>query len=126
MSVDVSEIQESARQIAADIGVAAGEDKTWPLIVELGLLQVCVPEDLGGLGQGLAGACALYRELGASLVSGPYLASMLAVDAICRSDLAGKNEWAERATTGEYIATALADSELKIGTTISGVASAVP
>lgn len=126
MSVDLSEITESARQIAADIGVAAGEEKTWPLIVELGLLQVCVPEDLGGLGQGLAGACALYRELGASLASGPYLAAMLAIDALTRGELTDKAERIERATTGEYVATALSDSGIEIGASISGAAAAVP
>jgi alkylation response protein AidB-like acyl-CoA dehydrogenase len=126
MSVELTEIQESARQIANDIGIAASEEKTWPLIVELGLLQVCVPEDLGGLGQGLAGASALHRELGASLASGPYLASMLAIDALTRSDLADKAQWIERATTGEYIATALADGDLVVTTKVSGTASAVP
>lgn len=127
MSVDLTEIQDSARQISSGVGVAAGEEKTWPLIIELGLLQVSVPEELGGLGQGLSGACALYRELGASLASGPYLSSMLAIDAICHGELTRREHWVERVTSTDYVAAPLAESSLSVDAArMSGVAVAVP
>ncbi len=131
MSVELGEIQDSARQIANEVGVAASEEKTWPLILDLGLLQVAVPEELGGLGQGFASTCALYRELGASLGSGPYLSSMLAIDAICQSELPNRERWIERATGTETIVTSLADTSLSVGAAgdsirVSGIATAVP
>jgi alkylation response protein AidB-like acyl-CoA dehydrogenase len=126
MSVELSDIQESARQIAADLGLAASEEKTWPLIVELGLMQVVVPEALGGLGQGLAGACALYRELGASLASGPYLAAMLAIDAICASERTDREAWVEKLAAGEFVTASLAQAALQMsGKRASGSLSAV-
>lgn len=126
MSVELSEIQESARQVSADLGIAASEEKTWPLIVELGLLQVAVPEDLGGLGQGLAGACALYRELGSSLASGPYIPAMLAIDAISASDRTDRDAWVEKLAAGEFVTASLADAALQVsGRRVSGSLSAV-
>jgi alkylation response protein AidB-like acyl-CoA dehydrogenase len=131
MSVELSEIQDSARQIANEIGVAASEEKTWPLILDLGLLQVAVPEELGGLGQGFASTGALYRELGASLASGPYLSSILAIDAICQSELTNREQWIERATGTDTVVTALADTSLSVSAAgdsirVSGIATAVP
>jgi len=127
MSVELTEIQDSARQVANDVGIGASEEKTWPLIVDLGLLQVSVPEELGGLGQGLAGACALYRELGAGLASGPYMSSMLVIDAVCHSALAERESWVERMTSSEIGTTSLAESSLTIANgVLSGVATAVP
>jgi len=127
MSVELSEIKESARQVANDVGIGASEDKTWPLILDLGLLLVAVPEESSGLGLGLPGACALYSELGASVTSGPYLASMLAIEAVCRSALAEKESLLERLTSGDFATTALADSSLAVANgVLSGVAHAVP
>ena len=126
MNVELNEITESARQIFGDIGIAGSEEKTYPLMVELGLLQVAVPEELGGLGQGMAGACAIYREFGANLASGPYIASMLALDALCRSPSSDRELWLERITSGEVIAAPLAESSIAISDDrLSGLASAV-
>jgi alkylation response protein AidB-like acyl-CoA dehydrogenase len=127
MSVELDDIAESARQIADDVGIAASAEKVWPLVIELGLLQIAVPESLGGLEQGLSGASAIYRELGASLAGGPYLAAMLAIDAVCNSELPDQQEWIERMTSGNYATVALADCVLSLAndSKLSGFASAV-
>lgn len=127
MTIELEEIRESARQISNDLGVAASEEKTWPLVLELGLLQVAVPEALGGLGQGLAGACAIYRELGASVVATPHIAAMLAIDALSQSELSDRETWIERLTSSDYAAAPLAEcSVIQDGERFSGLACAVP
>lgn len=113
------------------IGLAADEQTTWPTIAELGWLMVSAPEDLGGLGMGLAGACALHTELGRGLATVPYLSAMLAIEAVCHGELADRDAWVERLTTGEaYIAASLADAGVVAerhgaAVTLSGLATAV-
>lgn len=122
----IEELKDSARRALTDAGVAAGEEKTWPLLVELGWLLVAVPEAQGGLEQGLPGACAIYGELGRSLAAAPYLPAMLAIEAVSASGLSDRDAWIERLTTGEYVVAPLADSALSIAKSrVSGAASAV-
>jgi alkylation response protein AidB-like acyl-CoA dehydrogenase len=118
-----AELQESARKVLSGLGVPADGEKTWRQIIELGWLLVSVPEELGGLGQGLAGACALYRELGGSLAAAPFLPAMLAIDALCQ----GRADWIERLAAGDYVGAPLAESALSATPTrLTGLASAVP
>ncbi len=132
MTVELAEFQDSARKMLSGLGVPADEDKTWPHIIDLGWLLVLAPEDMGGLGQGLAAACALYTELGRSLAGAPYLPAMMAVDAVCRSGLADRESWVERLAGGEFVTAPLADCELRVtregsgAARLSGVAAAVP
>lgn len=131
MSVDRIELQDSARRVVTEAGLAADEQKLWPLIVELGWLLVSVPEELGGLGQGLPAACALYTELGRGLAGTSYLSAMLAIDAVSHSTLADAAAWVERFTVGDYVAAPLADAALTVTDsagkpTLTGLASAVP
>lgn len=107
MSLETAELQVSAQQALRGIAIAAAEDKTWPIVVELGWLLVSVPEELEGLGQGLSAACALYRELGSIVAAAPYLAAMLAVEAVCRCDLPNRAEWLGRLTGGELATASL-------------------
>jgi alkylation response protein AidB-like acyl-CoA dehydrogenase len=122
----IAELQDAARRALDDAGLAAGEEKTWPLLVELGWLLVAAPEELGGLEQGLPGACAIYGELGRSLAAAPYLPAMLAIDALAHSTLADRASWIERLTGGEYVAAPLAASSLTVANgRLNGVARAV-
>lgn len=132
MNSDVKELHDLARQVVTDAGIAADEDATWTLIAELGWLMVATPEDLGGLGMGLSGACALHRELGRGLATVPFLPAMLAIDAISQGELADRESWLERLTTGEaYVAASLSESSFTFsqnaggGCRLSGSASAV-
>lgn len=124
---ELRELQESARQVLTAQGLAADEAGTWPLVLELGWLLVAVPEELGGLGQGLAGACAFHTELGRSLCAAPYAAAMLAVDAVCQGQLADRQAWVERITAQDYVTTPLAASRLRLARgRLSGTATALP
>ncbi len=113
----IGELRDSARKVLSGLGVPADGAATWRHIVELGWLMVSVPEELGGLGQGLAGACALYQELGGSLAAAPFLPAMLAMEALC----AAETDWIERLAAGDYVSAPLA--EAAAGT---GMAAAVP
>jgi alkylation response protein AidB-like acyl-CoA dehydrogenase len=133
MESDVSELRDSARQVLSGLGVAAEEDSAWTQIAALGWLMIATPEALGGLGMGLAGACALHVELGRSLATVPFLPAMLAIDAVCRSSLPDRENVLERLTTGEeYIAAPLVDGVMPVQCDservmrMSGTAPAVP
>ncbi len=127
MSAELNELRDSARQVLGELGIAADESRSWPHFIELGWLLVAVPEDLGGLGQGIAGACAFHAELGRTLVTASYASAMLAIDAVCQSDIADRVSWIERLTTSEYAATPLAACALKWrAKKLNGLLSAVP
>jgi len=129
MSVEMSELKDSVRRVMVDSGLDASADSIWSQIVDLGWLMVAVPEELGGLGAGVEGACAMHLELGRGLCKAPYMPAMLTLDAICQSELASKEEWLERIFGGEFISVALAQSDVRnfengLGGTLSGVLSA--
>ncbi|MDH5171012.1 MAG: acyl-CoA/acyl-ACP dehydrogenase [Gammaproteobacteria bacterium] len=115
MTTEVRELHDSARQVLGGIDLAADEQATWPLIADLGWLMISTPEDMGGLGMGLAGACALHMELGRRLATIPFLPATLAIEAICLGDLPGREAWLERLTAGsDYVAAPLAESALHL------------
>lgn len=128
MNSEIKELRESALQVISDSGLAADENATWPQIAELGWLMVSAPEELGGLGFGIAGICALQLEMGRGLSTVPYLPAMLAIEAVCNGEIDNKEEWVEKlSTAAEYIAAPLADSSVKIANgVLSGVVTAVP
>ncbi len=125
MTPELAELRDSARQVLAAEGLAAAEDKTWSLALDLGWLLVAVPEAQGGLGQGLVGACAFHAEIGRSLCAAPYLPAMLAIEAVVHS---GREDWIERLASNDFVTAALVDSELTVtdGRMISGSTGAVP
>lgn len=131
MTVDLEELRDSARQVIEGAGTPAEEDSTWAQVVELGWLLVAVPEELGGLGLGAQGACALHVELGRGLAAAPFGPAMLALDAVCASGLADRDRWVERITTGEYVGAPLAGSTIRLEDsgggkiTLTGVVEAV-
>lgn len=124
---ELIELRDSARQVLGEQGLAASEDKVWPIVTDLGWLLVGVPEALNGLGQGVAGSCAFHAELGRSLAAVPYAAATIAIDAICHSGVADQQGFIERFTTGEIVTASLAESSVTISNNkISGTLSAVP
>lgn len=110
MSVELNELQESARKVIGGAGLAANESATWSQLVELGWLLVSVPEALSGLSMGLPGACILHSELGRGLSAAPYLAATLAVDAVCQSGFSDREHWLDRMIAGELVTASLAES----------------
>jgi alkylation response protein AidB-like acyl-CoA dehydrogenase len=127
VSAELTELRESARQVLGENGLGADEARIWPLVLELGWLLVAVPEDDGGLGQGLAGACAFYSEFGRSVAAAPYLPAMLAIDAVCAAGRPDRAQWLERLSTRDYVAAPLTDAAVTVsGGRLSGRAAAVP
>ncbi len=124
--IDLNELRDSARQVVDGADIPAAEDKIWPLLVELGWPLVGVPEELGGLGLGLPGACVLHNELGRGLSGAPLLPAMMVVDAVAQSTLEQREAWLERLTTGEYAAAPLAEPAISAdGSTLTGLAPVV-
>lgn len=130
MTVDISELQESAQRVLGDLEAPAPEETMWSHIVELGWLLVAVPEELGGLGVTVPGAVLLQQELGAKLTGAPYLPALLALDAVCNSQHADQESWIERLIGGELVTAPLADGSVRIeaqgeGYLVTGTATAV-
>jgi alkylation response protein AidB-like acyl-CoA dehydrogenase len=133
MNPELRQLSDSARQVVAGMGLAADEQTGWDLITELGWLMVSTPEEHGGLGMGLAGACALHTELGGGLARAPFLPQLLAIDAVSSSDWPGRETWLEPMMTGERIVTtSLGESSMTLGPghagtpKVTGSAVAIP
>ena len=133
MDSELTQLNDSARQVVNGLGLAAGEQESWSLIAELGWFMVSTPEELNGLGMGLAGVCALHCELGRGLATVPFLPQMLAIDTVSRSPLAQHEAWLDDMMAGERLVTAsLGESSLRIEAgdsgelKLSGTASAIP
>ena len=59
-------------------GVPVTEPRLWQLAAEQGFFALDVPEDQGGAGLSLAEQTLVFRELGRSLVAGPFLGTVVA------------------------------------------------
>jgi alkylation response protein AidB-like acyl-CoA dehydrogenase len=128
MELDRAELQDSARRMFEDTGLAPDREKSWGLVVEMGWLGLSAPEDLGGLEQGRPALCTLYAELGRVLAGAPFLPAMLAVEAVCAApDFADRQAWLDRIIGGELVTAALRPAPVA-GTpdALSGVLAAVP
>ena len=85
-------------RVAEIADAATGWDPaSWPVLTELGWLGANVPEEQGGAGLGFVEQAILLEELGYSLYSGPYLATVLALPALGPEQLAavaaGETRW---------------------------------
>ncbi len=120
MSVEFSELKESARQVVAGAELPLDEKATWAQIVELGWLLVGIPEDMGGLGMGVQGACVIHTELGRGLSAAPYLPAMMAIGALCEAEFGDRDTWLERILGGELVTASLAASHVELQTNASG------
>lgn len=133
MSLDRAELQDSARRMFGEAGLAPDRQQIWSLISEMGWLGLAAPEALGGLGQGRDALGVLYLELGRVLAPGPVIPALLAVDAVSRSELlADRAAWIERLVAGEVVTTSLKGGAIGVsvadagGYVVRGQLSAVP
>jgi alkylation response protein AidB-like acyl-CoA dehydrogenase len=132
MELDRVELQDSARRIFSDTGLAPDRDKSWGLAVEMGWLGLSAPEELGGLEQGRPALCTLYAELGRVLAGAPFLPAMLAIEAVCKApELADRQAWLDRLIAGELTTASLRPAPLSAkatadGYALSGTLSAAP
>ena len=121
MSVPLEEIRDAARRVLSELGPAAPEAATWPLISELGWFMIAVPEAQGGLGLGQGAAGVLQEELGRALSPAPYLGQTLAIEALVHSTAAGVQPLLQELMSGERrVATALGGAELTWGVEDTG------
>lgn len=121
MELDPGELQDSARQALSDAGLPANEEKTSKFMVDLGWLLLSVPGDVGGLGQGLSAASALYLEMGRSLCSPAFLSSMLALEAMTSAPYAPERQACiDRILDGQHVAVPLVRSFAQLSTSASG------
>jgi alkylation response protein AidB-like acyl-CoA dehydrogenase len=118
----LKELRDSARQVIAGTGTPAEEDKSWPLVVELGWLLASVPEEQDGLGLGLEGACTLHAELGRGLAGAPLLPATMALEALCHGAPADISAWLGRLTAGELATAPLVEPELGLEDAGTGLA----
>ena len=58
----------------------------WRQLGEAGVFHLCLAEEAGGVGLGLAEAALVFEELGRSLVPGPLVASHLAAGLVDGAD----------------------------------------
>ena len=68
--------------LAEDAAGNGHPDRVWRAAAEMGWLATLIPEEHGGLGLSLADAVTVLRVLGAGVMPGPYLATILAAEAI--------------------------------------------
>jgi alkylation response protein AidB-like acyl-CoA dehydrogenase len=80
------------------------DGELWQKTVELGWPAAAIPEELGGLGLGWDGLCALAEHLGAATASLPLIENTLAVETLAGA-AAGHTDVIEALVSGEAIAT---------------------
>ena len=115
MNAELRQLTDSAHQVVSGLGLAADEQETASLIAGLGWLMVSTPEEQGGLGMGVAGACALHTELGRGLARVPFLAQLLVIDAASSGEWPGRESWLQSLMAGErHVTASLGESSLMV------------
>ncbi len=108
MSIDRSELQDSARRAFGENGLAPNPAESWNLIAEMGWLMMAVPEDLGGLGLGREAEGVIHSELGRAIVPGPIMAQMMVIEALsAANNLPERDDLLGRAMGGEVMTASL-------------------
>lgn len=92
----------AVRRVVDDPAGDGDPAQLWKELAEQGWLAALVPEEHGGLGLGLLDAAVIARRAGAGCLPGPYLATMVAGEAV---RLAGSPEqrasWLPRLAVGQ-------------------------
>ncbi|WP_439490982.1 acyl-CoA dehydrogenase family protein [Blastomonas fulva] len=105
MSMDRTELRDSARKAfgaSSATGDAAGN---WAKLSEMGWFMMTVPEAQGGLGLGSEAHAIIHYELGRALVPGPVIAQMMLVEALAAT---GQSDLLDRAMAGGKMTASLA------------------
>jgi alkylation response protein AidB-like acyl-CoA dehydrogenase len=98
VSLDRTELHDSARKAFGESGLVPDAATSWTRLAEMGWFMMSVPEDRGGLGMGLEAVGVIHTELGRALVPGGAIAQMLAIEALA---WAGQDDLLARAMAGE-------------------------
>lgn len=105
MSMDLTELRDSARKAFGASSVAGDAATHWNRLSEMGWFMMTVPDAQGGLGLGGEAAAVIHYELGRALVPGPAIAQMMVVEALAAT---GQSDLLDRAMAGEKMTTSLA------------------
>jgi alkylation response protein AidB-like acyl-CoA dehydrogenase len=112
LSADQLALRDGARDLLDDLASAARvrahtasgnayDTALWAAMAEQGWLAIEVPEADGGIGLDGVEVAVLAEELGRHAAPAPFLATVLAVDALAR---AGEREWVARLLAGDAVA----------------------
>ncbi len=82
------------------------DDAAWAAAAELGWFGLGLPESHGGIGCGLADEAVLFREIGRSVASGPFLSSVLAARVAA---FGGNGALADEIVAGRRVGLVIAD-----------------
>jgi alkylation response protein AidB-like acyl-CoA dehydrogenase len=126
--IELEELRNAAQKAFPGGQLIPNRDASWELMTEMGWLMMRSPEELGGLGLGRDASTIIHFELGRVLSSAPLLPAMLAIEAIGASDcIVNREDWIERACTGELVTTNLCGGSAKLeGTAIGARLPNVP
>lgn len=113
LSDDQRALQEAARglldgyaapaQVRAHLASGQPYDaRLWNAMVDQGWLGITVSEKFGGLGLGWVEAAVLFEEVGRHTAPAPYLPTVVALDALARSDTGGQG-WVDQLLNGDAI-----------------------
>jgi alkylation response protein AidB-like acyl-CoA dehydrogenase len=102
------------RELAADVGGPAIDDRTWARCASLGWLALGLPDEVGGVevggvGLGLPEEVMLFRECGRHLAPGPFLSSALGARVAASAG-------------AEEVAAAIASGERRVGLAVGELA----
>jgi alkylation response protein AidB-like acyl-CoA dehydrogenase len=86
MSINRSELQDSARKAFGGSGLVPEENQSWAQLTDMGWWMMAVPEAQGGLGMGREAMGTIHYELGRALVPGSAMAQMLVIEALAATD----------------------------------------
>ncbi len=124
--IELNELRDAAQKAFPADQLVPERDKSWELAAEMGWLMIRVPEELGGLGLGADASTTIHYEMGRVLSSVPLIPAQLGIQALVEAtELEGKEDWIERACSGEYIPlhqlpSAVTEDGGKLTGTISG------
>jgi alkylation response protein AidB-like acyl-CoA dehydrogenase len=126
--IERSELHDAAQKAFPPDALKPDRDESWKLVTEMGWLMLALPEDAGGLGLGRDAAAAIHFEMGKVLAKAPLIPAMATVQALgYATDLADREGWIERATTGEFISVNLFAPNASVeDDTANGTLHAVP
>ncbi|MBV1917357.1 MAG: acyl-CoA/acyl-ACP dehydrogenase [Sphingomonadaceae bacterium] len=104
MTMTREELTVAAEQAFSAQDLAPDAETSWQTISDMGWLMMCVPDERGGLGLGLEARAVIHHALGRSLVSGPAITQMMAIDGLAGGERsAATDALLERAMTGEVM-----------------------
>jgi alkylation response protein AidB-like acyl-CoA dehydrogenase len=81
-------------------------EPSWRALSGMGVMGMCAPESLGGLGLGIVDAALALEMIGQAAAPGPYLGQIMAINALVASNnSAARERWLDGLLSGEVVAT---------------------